>query len=371
MHVLITSDTVGGVWSYTQELVTGLVHSGHRITLVSFGKLPLPHQTAWMRTLPGVDYRPTEYRLEWMEVAERDIEESKRYLELLVEEVQPDVLHLSQYCYGNISAQIPKIVVAHSDVVSWWVAVHGKEPDETPWMRNYREMVTNGLLGADVVVAPSQWMLDQVSKYYSVPAIRHVVYNGRTSALFDPDQSKDDFVLSVGRLWDPAKQVSLLLEPRLLNFARPPSICIVGWEREPGKAGADAVTVVSDNVHLVGARSQAELRVLYASAGIYAATSRYEPFGLSPLEAALSKCALVLNDNPVFHELWGDAGLYFKKDDAEDLARLINELRNAPELRNQYGERAYEVALEKFSAISMVEQYERIYQGVAAVARIA
>src|SRR6266567_1306928 len=219
MHVLMTSDTVGGVRTYTQELVTGLVHGGHRITLVSFGKLPLPHQTAWMQTLPGVDYRPTEYRLEWMEVAERDIEESKRYLELLVREVQPDVLHLSQYCYGNISVQIPKVVVAHSDVVSWWFAVHGKEPDETPWMRNYREMVTNGLSGADVVVAPSQWMLDQVSKYYLVPGTRQ---------LFDPDQSKDGFGLSVGRLWDPAKQVSLLLDPLLSNFDPQARICVVG-----------------------------------------------------------------------------------------------------------------------------------------------
>ncbi len=49
MYVLITSDTVGGVWTYTQELVTGLIHAGHRVTLVSFGKLPLPHQTAWMQ----------------------------------------------------------------------------------------------------------------------------------------------------------------------------------------------------------------------------------------------------------------------------------------------------------------------------------
>ena len=152
MHVLITSDTVGGVWTYTQELVTGLVRGGHRLTLVSFGKLPFPHQTAWMQTLQGLDYRPTEYRLEWMEVAEKDIEESKHYLELLIKEVQPDVLHFSQYCYGDIATDIPKIVVAHSDIVSWWVAVHGCEPDDTPWMRRYRETVSNGLRGADVVM---------------------------------------------------------------------------------------------------------------------------------------------------------------------------------------------------------------------------
>ena len=153
MHVLITSDTVGGVWTYTQELVSGLIDHGHRVTLVSFGKLPLPHQTTWMKRLPRLDYRPTEYRLEWMETAERDIEESRGYLELVIEEVKPDVLHFSQYSYGDLDVDLPKIVVAHSDIVSWWVAVHGHEPEDTPWIRNYRKTVAGGLRAAELVVA--------------------------------------------------------------------------------------------------------------------------------------------------------------------------------------------------------------------------
>ena len=40
MHVLITADTVGGVWTYTRELACGLLHRGHRVTLVSFGRIP-------------------------------------------------------------------------------------------------------------------------------------------------------------------------------------------------------------------------------------------------------------------------------------------------------------------------------------------
>ena len=57
--------------------------------------------------LSHVDYRPTEYRLEWMETAERDIEESRRYLEMLVREVQPDVLHFSQYCTATSDVRAP------------------------------------------------------------------------------------------------------------------------------------------------------------------------------------------------------------------------------------------------------------------------
>jgi glycogen synthase len=366
MYVLITSDTVGGVWTYTQELVTGLVHVGHRVTLVSFGKLPIPHQTAWMQNLPGLDYRPTEYRLEWMEVAERDIEESKRYLELLIAEVKPDVLHFSQYCYGDLATNIPKVVVAHSDIVSWWAAVHGCEPEDTPWMSNYRATVINGLRGADLVVAPSRWMLDQVSKYYVEPGAEQVIYNGRTPGLFDPDSVKKDCVLSVGRVWDPAKNVSLLMQVE--QEAR---ISIVGWEREPGREDRHRSVRAPANVSLLGPKSQTELREIYAQAAIYAATSRYEPFGLAPLEAVLSHCALVLNENPVFYELWGDVGTFFKKDDADDCARQIEKLRKAPELRDECANRAFHTACEKFTACRMVEQYEKAYQELASRVRVA
>jgi len=366
MHLLITSDTVGGVWTYTQELVTGLACAGHRVTLVSFGKLPAPHQTAWMQTLPGVDYRPTEYRLEWMEVAERDIEESRHYLQLLVEEVQPDVLHLSQYCYGDIPVDVPKVVVAHSDVVSWWVAVHGTEPDETPWIRRYRRHVTNGLRGADVVVAPSQWMLNAVAAHYFQPAHSAVIHNGRTPVLFDPEIPKEEFVLSVGRIWDAAKNVQLLLKAP--QNAR---VSVVGWEQEPGRERKEALLSGRENVELLGPKSQLELQDLYSRAAVYAATSRYEPFGLSPLEAAFSRCALVMNDNPVFHELWGDAAIYFRKDDPDDLARALEAVRGNPGLRQEYGARAYDTACAKFTASRMVQWYEKIYDDVCSPARVA
>jgi glycogen(starch) synthase len=365
MHVLITSDTVGGVWTYTQELVTGLSHAGHGITLVSFGKLPSPHQTAWMRTLPALDYRPTEYRLEWMEVAERDIEESRRYLEMLIDEVQPDVLHFNQYCYGDISVDVPRIVVAHSDVISWWVAVHGKEPDETPWIRRYREHVTRGLRGADLVVAPSRWMLDSVERY-ARPQQQAVIHNGRTPELFDSHERKEHFALSVGRIWDQAKQASLLLSAQL-----PVRTCIVGWEDEPGRQSKESLLKTNANAELLGPKSQDELRSLFARASIYVATSSYEPFGLAPLEAALSGCALVMNDNPVFHELWGDSAVYFRRNDSADLARVVSELRNNNELREDRAARSYHRACNRFSAQRMVEQYEGAYDEVCSRTRIA
>ena len=72
MRVLVTADTFSGVWTYARELVTGLVTQGAQVTLVSFGEIPLPDQTAWMQNLHGLEYHPTAFRLDWMEEGEQD-----------------------------------------------------------------------------------------------------------------------------------------------------------------------------------------------------------------------------------------------------------------------------------------------------------
>ena len=66
--------------AFARELVTGLVTRGVRVTLVSFGEIPLPDQTSWMDHLHGLDYRPTAFRLEWMQEAEQDLPESSEFL---------------------------------------------------------------------------------------------------------------------------------------------------------------------------------------------------------------------------------------------------------------------------------------------------
>jgi glycogen(starch) synthase len=367
MHVLMTSDTIGGVWTYTQELVSGLVRGGIRVSLVSMGALPTPEQTAWMEGLPYLNYLPTSFRLEWMQNSEQDVEESRAYLEALIREVRPDVLHLNQYCYGTASQDLPRIVVAHSDVVSWWVATRGEKPNDSQWLRWYRDTVSSGLSAADIVVAPSQWMLDTIRTYYTRPKVGTVIRNGRNPAMFVADTRKENLVLSVGRLWDAGKQISLLF-----NQDQSAPVCIVGPQTEPRDGNAPLKReVLRSGIKLVGEQSQRQLRDLYASASIYAATSSYEPFGLAPLEAALSRCALIANDIPVFRELWGDSALYFRQNDDRDLSRSIRRLSCNHKLRQQFADSAYERACQNFTAERMVDQYMQLYQTVSAAERVA
>src|SRR5450432_2658208 len=155
VHVLITADTLSGVWTYTRELVTGLITRGVRVTLVSFGEIPLPEQTAWMDSLHGLDYRPTAFRLEWMQEAEQDQSESAAFLTAIVRELQPDVLHLNQFCYGDLPVDVPRVVMAHGDLITWREAVPDRAGRSASPMKWYREKVQRGIAAADAVVAPS------------------------------------------------------------------------------------------------------------------------------------------------------------------------------------------------------------------------
>ena len=64
-------------------------------------------------------------------------------------------------------------------------------------------------------------------------------------------------------------------------------------------------------------------------AAIYALPARYEPFGLSILEAALSGCALVIGDIPSLREIWADAALFVPSDGHDAPLAHVGELHHA------------------------------------------
>ena len=122
--------------------------------------------------------------------------------------------------------------------------------------------------------------------------------NGR-AALTAAPVVKEPFILAVGRLWDEAKNVAALerVAPRL---GWP--VSVAGEEAHPGGG-----QVRPGHVRRLGRLAPEALAPWFARASIYALPARYEPFGLSALEAALAGCALVLGDIPSLREVWGDA----------------------------------------------------------------
>lgn len=361
MHVLLTTDTVGGVWTHSEELTTGLLAHGHRVTLVTLARLLDPAQRATLASFDParLQLHETEFRLEWMEDASEDLRHSSAFLREIVSREKPDLLHTNQYIYGELSDTLPVVLTGHSDVLSWWAAVHGTGVPDNGRVRAYAALVRGGLLAATRLVAPTAWMARELREQYGIDRHIEVIPNGRTPGLFRPEEHKALQALTVGRSWDPGKDAALL------DHVQTPFPLLVAGETEQElasilPAGSTRRQPDASAEHL-GRRTAEQLRDLYARTAIYVSTSKYEPFGLSPLEAALSGCALVLSDLPTSREIWDDAALFYTAGDARELERTLRWLADRPEEREALSARALARARSRYDAGSMVQHFESLY----------
>src|SRR5579883_1955317 len=91
-----------------------------------------------------------------------------------------------------------------------------------------------------------------------------------------------------------------------------------------------AVEIDSDNVRPTGYVSDQELRSLMEHALALVSPSRYEGFGLPPVEGMSVGCPAVVSNTPAMIEICGDAALHCDADDVDGLARLLRILHDDP-----------------------------------------
>ena len=207
MHILVTADTVGGVWTYTRELVTGLARRGVRVTLVSFGGIPSAAQSAWLDGLPGVTYFPTGFRLEWMQDAETDLAESMRYLRSVIRECEarpaapePVLLRSAGRCAAQDRGGAQRCDELEPGGARCAAAGRLGASGIAAWLRRAGRSEPAGCAVAlDAAIASKAATATQPNS--------RVIYNGRTPELFDPiGEHKQNYAASAGRLWDEGKQ---------------------------------------------------------------------------------------------------------------------------------------------------------------------
>jgi glycogen(starch) synthase len=314
-RVLMSTDAVGGVWTYCLDLTKGLGRRGVEVHLAVMGPAPSPDQRREAQLIPNLTLHEASYKLEWMEDPWDDLDKAGEWLLALEDELCPDLVHLNGFVHGDWPFCSPKILVGHSCVLSWWRAVHGEDAPVS-WAR-YEQAVRNGLHSADLVVAPTACMLWQIQKLYGPLARAKVIHNGR-SGRFAPREKKPE-VFAAGRMWDKAKNLECLRE------AAPE----IQWKvLFAGGRESDA----GQNFESLGRITPDEICERMGTASIFAHPAKYEPFGLAPLEAALSGCALVLGDIPSLREVWGDAAIYVDPGSPRDLAEACNSLASTPSL---------------------------------------
>jgi glycosyltransferase involved in cell wall biosynthesis len=349
MKVLMTADTVGGVWTYAMDLIGALQPHGVQVLLATMGAPMNREQRVQAAALSNLEVQESHFRLEWMDDPWLDVHRAGEWLLDLEERFAPDVVHLNGYVHGQLAWNSPVLVAGHSCVVSWYHAVKN-EAAPAQWA-TYRQEVALGLKSADWVVAPTQAMLDALNQIYRVNTRTQAIYNGRDAASFQPSH-KEPFIFAAGRLWDEAKNISAL-EAAAQHLSWP--VLVAGDNQHPNGAQYD-----HHHVCLLGRLEAAELARRMATASIYCLPARYEPFGLSALEAGLCGCALVLGDIPSLREVWGDAALYVGPDDHEALQSTLQCLIEDAAHRQEMGRKARERAL-TYTTTRMAAEYLDLY----------
>jgi len=358
VRILMTADTVGGVWTYALELIRALAPHGVDVTLATMGVPPSRAQTSAIAELPNAELVTSQYALEWMPNAERDVRVAGEWLLAVAQRAQPDVVHLNGYVHAALPWQVPVISVAHSCVLTWYRAVHGADAPRE-WDA-YRRGVAAGLTAATEIVAPTAAILRAVLSAYGCEARGRVIANGRDATHW-PASAKEPFVLAAGRLWDEAKGLAVL-DACAARVSWP--IHVAGPTAGPGGLG----TVDASGVRLLGELRPAALAHWMARASIYALPARYEPFGLSVLEAALAGCALVLGKIDTLEELWGETAVYVPPGDADALAFALEALAGDPLHRRALAAASRMRAL-SFTPARMAGAYHALYTELLGAAR--
>lgn len=360
-HVLLTTDAVGGVWTYALDLAGGLRARGTAVTLAVLGPAPDAAQREAAAAIDGLKLVETGLPLDWIEDDPHRLAAAGRSLAALAAAAGADLVHLnSPALAAEAGFTMPVVGGCHSCLATWWRAV--KRDEEMPPAFRWRtDLLARGYAACDRLIAPSYAFMRATAALYG--AVPETVHNGRAAPPAPGAAGREPVVLTSGRLWDEGKNL------RTLDRA-------AGRMRHPVRAagslaGPDGPAVAPDHLLWLGRLDAAALRRELERATVFASLSLYEPFGLGVLEAAQAGCALVLSDIPTFRELWQGAAIFVPAEDEATVAKVLDDLVDDPSAAAALG-RAAAGRAERFTVDAMAEGSLRVYaQALAARAPVA
>jgi glycosyltransferase involved in cell wall biosynthesis len=186
-----------------------------------------------------------------------------------------------------------------------------------------------------------------------------------SSSLASKGIRKSRYILYIGTI-EPRKNLEALiaayaqLDPALRSRYSLVLAGGKGWKDEDILAAVAEQQSKGFNVVLTGYVTDEEKNALYDNAACFALPSHYEGFGMPVLEALQHGVPALLSDIPVFHEVAGDAALYFDKDHADDITDKLSSLLNNSALQTSLVQKG-EARLQAFS---WQENAAKVYQAL-------
>lgn len=334
-RLLLTTDSVGGVWTYSRDMGMALADRNFTVTLAVIGPSASPEARAACEDA-GLDLIDLGGTLDWTATSDAELEPVRRRILEAAGACQADLVQVHAPAFVPEHRTCPVVSVAHSCIATWWARVRGGDlPPSLAW---HADATARGLANADAIVAPSHAFATDLKEVYDLGRTIHVIHNGRPLPHLAPNGTPRDAVFATGRVWDEAKNLALL--DRIAPALDCP-VEIAGATRSP-----DGSVRAPIHARALGHASEEAIRARLAERPIFVSAAFYEPFGLGVLEAAQAGCALVLADQPTFRELWDGCALFADPRDDDAFANRIRVLLHDPVTRGDLGRAARRRAAE-------------------------
>jgi len=201
--------------------------------------------------------------------------------------------------------------------------------------RRYRELVPRAIRDAAAVLTPTQAVAGELAEAYRAAEGKlRVTPLGVDPTWFEATPARPagipaEYVLAVGTR-EPRKGLSVLLDAYRALLADLPDVPPLVLAGPPGWGPQLDTAGLRDRVILPGYVATATLRGLVAGAAVLVFPSRYEGFGLPPLEALAAGTPVVASDLPVLREVLADHARFAAPGDARALTAALRDTLERP-----------------------------------------
>jgi glycosyltransferase involved in cell wall biosynthesis len=313
-------ETKGGIWTYTTNLVQGLVSisSGVDYFIVDRQERHMFSERVNQLIIPFQERRFAKFI--WPNVA----------LPRALKQHRLDVLHIT-YPYGTLTNKWSKNIITIHDLSP----ILFPETHTRMNILHHRLVLPHILKRADRIITVSNSSKESIVKYYHIPpdkvrAIPLGVSPNFKPVLGNESQTKAliprPYILNVGVI-EPRKNLNTLLRSFQLvkkkGFPHKLVLCGPrGWKCSDVDALLNHLGL-QEHVIFLGFIPPQALPKLYSSADLFVYPSLYEGFGLPVLEAMACGTPLIASNSSSLPEVVGNAGLLVKPNDSHELAEAM------------------------------------------------
>lgn len=233
----------------------------------------------------------------------------------------------------------------------------------------YRQIIKHAVKKAIKIIGVSQHTSNDIHKLMHIPFSKiKTIHEGISGDKLGKKQIdniykkrynyKKPYIIYVGSAYPHKNLEKLINVIDDINKTRELNLLLVGKKDFFYKRLEDENS--SKHIKFLGFIPDRELSHLFQESIAYIFPSRYEGFGLPPLEAMLQGCPVISSNASCLPEILGDAAIYFDPSSNSEMKDAILGTLNNPQLREELTKKGYE-QVKKYSWKNSTKKTHQLY----------